>query len=517
VIVTFFYEKITKKDELFVIVQAQERKIDMQKLTFNQKIDEIAKKWDTSGLVMVYQNGVFTHEKVYGYADRIHQIPMTTKHTYLLSSRSRLFVGLAVAALVEQGRIVLEETLDRFIPEYRFATKITLQQVLSHSSGISDFFYSHDMIGLQQSKHHQALTEEERFRIERTFCERSLSFQEVFEIVKDKPLDFEPGARDTDWSLTNVLFMQEAVERISGMNFISFLEKYVFALMKVQPLQKSTHTSTVSYGCIKETQLVRLPVTSEVDHVLEFSVDDIKKLMIALVEQSIFMKKTWRKALEFNKEGYSILSENANGIHCAEAGFMGFEMNLYFDKPNKLAYVHMTNEIQTLKRINNEWFYFRKDFRRVIEEATTYPKNTRLVRYKEANAWDAMELKVDKDQESFVFDAKSSLAYTLIKPRVRRAYVLMEGERSVGLVVLSIDRKKSYYNIDVVLIDQKYQKRGYGKIMLKKSLDILKKNGAKKIEIGVSRFNIAAQKLYLSLGFEKAAVYEQGMALKMEL
>jgi RimJ/RimL family protein N-acetyltransferase len=53
--------------------------------------------------------------------------------------------------------------------------------------------------------------------------------------------------------------------------------------------------------------------------------------------------------------------------------------------------------------------------------------------------------------------------------------------------------------------------------MLKWAVDYLKNEGAKELEIGVNRFNIAAQKLYLSVGFSVKAVYEEGMTLHMEL
>jgi ribosomal protein S18 acetylase RimI-like enzyme len=47
-----------------------------------------------------------------------------------------------------------------------------------------------------------------------------------------------------------------------------------------------------------------------------------------------------------------------------------------------------------------------------------------------------------------------------------------------------------------VLVDRRYQNRGFGRIMLSRGLEILKQNGAKRIEIGVNRYNFAAQKLY---------------------
>ena len=47
--------------------------------------------------------------------------------------------------------------------------------------------------------------------------------------------------------------------------------------------------------------------------------------------------------------------------------------------------------------------------------------------------------------------------------------------------------------------------------MLRFEVDYLKKAGAKKLSIGVNRFNIPAQKLYKSVGFTEDCVYDEGI------
>ena len=47
--------------------------------------------------------------------------------------------------------------------------------------------------------------------------------------------------------------------------------------------------------------------------------------------------------------------------------------------------------------------------------------------------------------------------------------------------------------------------------MLRFAVDYLKKAGAKKLSIGVNRFNIPAQKLYKSVGFKEDCVYDEGI------
>lgn len=53
--------------------------------------------------------------------------------------------------------------------------------------------------------------------------------------------------------------------------------------------------------------------------------------------------------------------------------------------------------------------------------------------------------------------------------------------------------------------------------MLQWTVDKLTQEGAKELEIGVNRFNHAAKKIYLDIGFQPKAVYDGGMTLHMKL
>ncbi|MFU8796848.1 MAG: GNAT family N-acetyltransferase [Dehalococcoidia bacterium] len=483
----------------------------------SQRIDEIAEKWDTSGAVVILTNDRIVHKKTYGFADREKGIRTSPESTYLISAKSPLLLGLCIMQLIDRRRVSLRETLDRYVPEYRHASKITVRHLLYRSSGIRDYFYSGRMIELSRSKQHQALADEERFRIERYEYESSIAFDDVLAIIGDAPLEFEPGSRTNDWSASNVVFLQEIIERVSGMKLVDYQRRNIFEPLGMTETVPGCDANTVSYGCIKETVLVRLPVVEEMDHAIRTTVDDLVRLIRGIIDRRLLSRRAWKRALVYDREGRAVVAENVNGIACGEGGILGYEFNLYFDQDAGLAYIDMSNEIQRMRNTDGEWYWFRKDMRRAIEEETTYPRFTSLKAYTEQNYWDAMSLAVDESQRSFVLDAKTSLCYTLAKRRVRRPYVLMEGKRAVGLLVLAIDKRRAYYNVDILLVDKKYQRRGFGKIMLRKGLEILKRNGARRIEIGVSRYNVAAQRLYFSMGFERAAVYEQGMALRIDL
>ena len=139
-----------------------------------------------------------------------------------------------------------------------------------------------------------------------------------------------------------------------------------------------------------------------------------------------------------------------------------------------------------------------------------------MVRYNKRNRVGAMCLEVTKEQLDFVDDAKTTIAYAASDPKFK-LFVEEESGRAVGLLSLYVDKKNDIYDISIVLIDKRYQYRGFGKIMLEFAVDYLKKAGAKRLEIGVNRFNFPAQKLYKSVGFTEDNVFEEGIIMSQKL
>ena len=80
--------------------------------------------------------------QAYGYADREKKIPNTVDTPFLLASMNKLFTGLAIGQLVEQGKLSYEDPLAKFLPDFpdpESARKIKIKHLLSHTSGLGDY------------------------------------------------------------------------------------------------------------------------------------------------------------------------------------------------------------------------------------------------------------------------------------------------------------------------------------------------------------------------------------------
>ena len=489
-------------------------KLDQMKL--NKDIDAICLDWETSGAFIVIKDGEVVHENIYGYADRENGVPTLKEGRYVFNSECDFFMKLSALMLIDQGKIKLTDTIDTFIPEYKYGDHITIKHLIKNHSGIPDFYYGHIMVAFNEDDAHKALPEFDRIRKEVKAFNQSCNFKTVMNLIGDKALDYEPGTLDRAGSESNWVFLAEILRRVTQMSVYAFLNQNLFIPLEMTQIEVGSATQTVSYSVIRETELVRLPLDYEVDGLITVTLADMKKLLLALSEAKILSKKMWQKILKLDTVGDGLGFNNANGFTCSDIQFMGFGFYPYFNHSTGAAFACLVNEEQQFRNIAGVWHYFRKASREIIEAAFTFPMDTRMVPLSTKNFWHALNITVADDQQQFVLENKSSIAMALMF-KTKKAFVELEGNRAVGLLVLDIDKKKGYYHIDIIQIDKRFQGRGYGKIMLKWAVDYLAAAGAKELAIGVNRFNYGAQKIYMDAGFTPKSITEEGMELHMTL
>lgn len=118
------------------------------------------------------------------------------------------------------------------------------------------------------------------------------------------------------------------------------------------------------------------------------------------------------------------------------------------------------------------------------------------------NFWECVALDVAKEQRDFVTSNAVSIAQSKIQPECIPLAVYND-EIMVGFIMYCIDEDDSEYWIYRMMIDEKYQSKGYGKKTLEKLLNIIKQDASKdKIFLGVHIGSANAVQLYQGYGFE---------------
>jgi CubicO group peptidase (beta-lactamase class C family) len=89
--------------------------------------------------VVVLRGGALLHSKAYGLANVESGLPNTTRKKFRLGSVSKSFTALTVLQLADEGRLRLEDPLDRYVPGVVGGDRMTIHHLLSHTAGMPDF------------------------------------------------------------------------------------------------------------------------------------------------------------------------------------------------------------------------------------------------------------------------------------------------------------------------------------------------------------------------------------------
>ncbi len=171
---------------------------------------------------------------------------------------------------------------------------------------------------------------------------------------------------------------------------------------------------------------------------------------------------------------------------------------LYLDWETGIGLIHLTNSELIIQSQNGSLSQFRKEFRQEAAATFVYPNNPRLVPFSKNNVWDAMQLSINDEQLEYMSNAKEAICIAYAYKH--ELFIIMEGNRSIGLVAFSMDSKNKKYYIESVLIDKKYQQRGFGKIMMIKGIEYLKSIGCTHLSIGVNLIKSQLCMTYLKKG-----------------
>jgi D-alanyl-D-alanine carboxypeptidase len=158
---------------------------------------------ELSGSFLVARAGRTLAERSYGMANREHAVPATSDTRYVIGSISKEFTAAAIVLLAQQGRLGLDDHLEKYVPGFPSGDAITLRQMLRHTSGIS-----RDLATL-------------------TDAVVPHSTAELVEIIRRLPLASTPGAR-YGYSNNAYKLLAYVIERVSGESYASYLARSFF-------------------------------------------------------------------------------------------------------------------------------------------------------------------------------------------------------------------------------------------------------------------------------------------------
>ena len=160
-----------------------------------------------SGVVLVARGDDVVYQGAFGLADRSFKVSNTVDTKFHIASVSKPITAAAVLLLAERGKLSLDDHVSKFVPDFPNGDRITLEEVLTHYSGLDNASDLPDYDNWSR------------------FPQTPSS---LVEKLAKLPLSSEPGTTYS-YSASNYHLLAFIIEKVSGMSYGDFLAQNIFA------------------------------------------------------------------------------------------------------------------------------------------------------------------------------------------------------------------------------------------------------------------------------------------------
>jgi len=315
-------------------------------------------------IVGVWREGQPPYVRAFGVRDTASGEPMTTDLSMRIGSNSRAFTVTGILMLADQGKLDLDDPIDKYVAGVPNGKEITLRHLAAMRSGL--YNYTDELIPKLAKDPDRQWTPEELLAI---------SF-------KHAPL-FKPGT-DFDYSSTNTALLGVVIEKVTGLSHQAYIDKHI---LKPEGLTHTVFPAGAEMPSPHVHGYARTPDGKIVDAThwnpswgwasgtMISTLDDMRVWTRALAMGKLIspaMKREQHKFLPAPPEGdgalYGLALENENGWIGHNGNIYSYMVYPYYLPSERMTMVVMLNSgadipgswlmIQDITRIispNNVW------------------------------------------------------------------------------------------------------------------------------------------------------------------
>jgi CubicO group peptidase (beta-lactamase class C family) len=310
-----------------------------------KKIDELVsaemKKQQVPGVaVAVIHKGDVVVARGYGLANVEHNVPVTAETLFQSGSLGKQFTAAVVMLLVEDGKMSLDDSIARFLPDAPPRRRgITIRHLLTHTSGIPDY--------------------EEKFDFRKDYTDDEL-VKYAFGL---KP-EFAPGAR-WNYSNTGYVLLGCIIRKASGKFYGDLLGDRVFAPLGMKSARVISEADIIPHraagyrlaeGKLKNQEWVSPSLNTTADGSLYLSIRDLIAWDRGIQRKEVLKKESWKQiytpvTLKSGKTypygfGWSVDNDRGQVRHHHDGAWQGFKANISRYLADDLTVIVLANLAQ---------------------------------------------------------------------------------------------------------------------------------------------------------------------------
>lgn len=234
--------------------------------------------------VLVAQGDTVLYRGAHGRADVATDTPLKPGDRFRIGSVTKQFAAAGVLALVEAGKVKLDDPLSNYVPGYPNGDNITVLQLLNHTSGVKSYT---GIPGYMAGP-----------------IRNDLTTAQLIDVFKDQPVDFAPGAQ---WAYNNsgYVLVGAVIESASGKPWHEYLRTTFFEPLGMRdtgyghdPAVIAKQVAGHTHDGTKPVPAMSLSMTQpHAAGALVSNVDDLLRWNRALHEGRVLKSETYRQMI----------------------------------------------------------------------------------------------------------------------------------------------------------------------------------------------------------------------------
>lgn len=171
------------------------------------ELAELSGKDEFSGAVLVAKDAQPLFRRAYGEASKEFDVPNRPDTKFNIGSINKSFTMMAIAQLMEQGRIDLDDRIGKYLPDLPndWGERITVRHLLTMRSGLGHYWNEE-----WQSKFAEIKT-----------------VDALMDVVVKSTLDFEPGTRK-QYSNSGFVVLGAIIESVTGQSYYDYVKENIY-------------------------------------------------------------------------------------------------------------------------------------------------------------------------------------------------------------------------------------------------------------------------------------------------
>lgn len=298
-------------------------------------INAYAKLYKFNGAVLVAKNGTILLNKGYGYRNAANKVANNEQTIFQLGSITKQFTAAVILKLQEEKKLSVSDKLSKYFPGYPKGDSITIEQLLTHTSGIYSYTNDPKFMANEVTK--------------------PASRDMMMALFRDKPFDFPPG---TGWNYSNSGYslLGYIIEAVTKKSYEQAVRKYIFTPLRMAHSGFDfTHLKNsgkaIGYFKLNDKEAVPAPI---VDSTVSYSAGaiysttgDLYLWHNALQKNNVLSKAQQEKAYTpvKNKYGYGWGIDSIEGKRKVShsGGIHGFTTNIVRVPEDDICVILLSN------------------------------------------------------------------------------------------------------------------------------------------------------------------------------